>query len=158
MNELHDVDTPVSIQAAAGALERLFELAVVLTGAMDTGLASRGLTRARAEVIWRLCRVDAMTQRELSQALRCTPRNVTGLIDALEAAGFVDRRPHPTDRRATHVGLTQQGLAAAGQMRAEYQDFGASLFAGLSGTQFAELNTIIDSLLGRLNQAGLAAG
>ncbi|MEN3610618.1 MarR family transcriptional regulator [Plantactinospora sp. ZYX-F-223] len=44
---------------------------------------------------------------ELSQALKCTPRNVTGLVDALEAAGFVARSAHPTDRRATVVSLTQ---------------------------------------------------
>ena len=42
--------------SATGALERLFELAVVLAEAMDRGLAERGLTRARAEVLWRLGR------------------------------------------------------------------------------------------------------
>ena len=36
-------------------------------------------------------------------------RNVTGLVDALEGAGFVTRSPHPTDRRATVVSLTPQG-------------------------------------------------
>jgi len=48
------------------ALERLFELAVVLVDAMDRGLSARGLTRARAELIWRLQRQGPMTQRELS--------------------------------------------------------------------------------------------
>ena len=50
-----------------------------------------------------------MTQRELSRALRCTPRNVTGLLDALEDSGLVVRRPHPRDRRASLVNLTLGG-------------------------------------------------
>ena len=59
--------------SATGALERLFELALVLAEAMERGLAERGLTRARAEVLWRLGRQSPVTQRELSQALQCTP-------------------------------------------------------------------------------------
>ncbi len=41
-----------------------------------------------------------MTQRALADALQVTPRNVTGLVDALADSGFVERAPHPTDRRA----------------------------------------------------------
>jgi hypothetical protein len=57
-----------------------------------------------------------MTQRQLSQVLRCTPRNVTGLLDALETAGLVARGRHPSDRPATLVHLTDEGttLAAGG--------------------------------------------
>src|SRR6266581_2710972 len=78
-------------------LERLFEVSVLLTGAMDSGLEAEGLSRARAQIIWRLRELGPVTQRELSQVLRCTPRNVTGLVDGLEAAGLVARRRHPTD-------------------------------------------------------------
>ena len=46
-----------------------------------------------------------MTQRTLSQALRVSPRNVTGLLDALEAGGYVTRGRHPTDRRAQLMGV-----------------------------------------------------
>ena len=96
---------------------------VLLTGAMDLALAERGLSRPRAEVIWRLWqRQPAMSQRELSQALRCTPRNVTDLVDALEAAGLVARGQHPTDRRATQVRLTSQGEAEAARMQAGHRD------------------------------------
>jgi DNA-binding MarR family transcriptional regulator len=96
------------------ALERLFELAILTTDVMEGGLAERGLTRARAEVLWRLHRQGPMTRRELSEAMRCTPRNVTGLVDALERDGYVTRGRHPTDRRATIVTLTERGAKVAG--------------------------------------------
>ena len=62
-----------------------------------------------------------MTQRTLSHALRVSPRNVTGLLDALEAGGYVTRGRHPTDRRATLGSLTDQGAAAAARMHADYE-------------------------------------
>src|SRR5262245_19274072 len=67
-----------------------------------------GLTPAWAEVIWLLHNGGPRTQRELSQVLKCTPRNVTGRVEALQTAGFVARSAHPTDRRATIVSLTEQ--------------------------------------------------
>lgn len=93
-----------------------------------------------------------MTQRELSQGLRCTPRNVTDLVDALEAAGLVARRPHPTDRWATLVSLTKQGKAAAARMQAEYRKLAESLFAGVPGAELATFNKVIDQTLGRLRE------
>src|SRR5438477_2588493 len=118
VNLLHNIVTSLSYADADAVLERLFELGVRLTDAMDGGLAERGLTRPRAELIWRLAQQSPLTQRELSQALRCTPRNVTDLVDALEAIELVARGPHPTDRRATLVSLTSRGKVAAAWMQA----------------------------------------
>ena len=43
---------------------------------------------------------------DLAEALTVTPRNVTALVDGLEAEGLVRRVPHSTDRRVTLVELT----------------------------------------------------
>jgi DNA-binding MarR family transcriptional regulator len=125
------------------ALEGLFELAVRLPDVMDSGLGQLGLSGARAEVIWPLARQGSATQRELSEALRCTPRNVTGLVDALEASGLVARRPHPTDRRATLVGLTKKGSEVAEGWRAGYRKMATGLFEDLP---LAQLTTFVDTV------------
>ena len=148
---IHNRDT--SLPDASASLERLFELAALLADAMERGLAERGLTRARAELVWRLRARSPMTQRELSEALRCTPRNVTDLVDALEAAGLVARGPHPTDRRATLVSLTDRGKAAAARMQAEYRKFAADLFRDLSPAELATFARVVDRTLGRLRAA-----
>ena len=44
-----------------------------------------------------------------------TPRNMTAMVDALEDAHLVIRRPHPTDRRATLVELSPDGVREAEQ-------------------------------------------
>ena len=133
------------------ALERLFELGVLLADGIDSGLQKQGLSRARAEVVWRLQREEALTQRELSDRLRCTPRNVTGLVDALEGAGLVARRPHPTDRRATLVTLTKRGTTVAAQWQAEYQKLAVALFGDFSKTEIASFLAALDRVLERLS-------
>ncbi len=139
------------------AVEHLFELALVLADGMERGLAERGLSRARAELLWRLRARSPMTQRELSQVLRCTPRNVTDLVDALEAAGLVARGPHPTDRRATLVSLTDQGEAAAARMQTEYRQFAADLFQDVPAAELAAFVRVVEHALGRLRASGSAA-
>lgn len=132
------------------ALERLFELAVLLTDAMEAGLAERGLTRARAELLWRLHRQGPMTQRELSQAMRCSPRNVTGLVDALQANRLVTRQPHPTDRRATLVTLTQHGASTATAINDDYQQGAAMLLGDIPAEELAGFLATLDRVLDRL--------
>lgn len=152
MKTPHNIGTTASRAAASETLERLFELSIRLTDAMDRGLAERGLSRPRAELIWRLSARSPMTQRELAEELRCTPRNVTDLVDALEGAGLVARGAHPTDRRATLVTLTRQGKAAAALMQADYGKVAASLFAELSGADLATFVRVVDQTLGRLRE------
>jgi len=140
------------------AVERLFEVAVLVGDAMERGLAERGLTLARAELLWRLRRRGPMTQRELSDDLRCTPRNVTGLVDALERGGLVERQPHPTDRRATLVTLTDTGSAMSATMDEGYQQTASQLFDGFGSAELDGFIASIDRVLDRLRTPGRSNG
>jgi DNA-binding MarR family transcriptional regulator len=142
MKQLHNLQD--------AALERLFEVTGVLTDSMGQELNHLKLTPSRAEIIWRLSRQGLMTQRELSEALRCTPRNITGLVDALQDLGLVTRQPHPNDRRATLVTLTDQGTETARQWYAGYQRLGEELFGDLDATELADLVAALDRILQRL--------
>lgn len=139
-------------------LERLFELAAVLGGAMDRGTAERGLTRARATVLWYLHREGPTTQRALSDILRVTPRNVTGLLDGLQGSGHVTRSPHPTDRRATLVSLTEQGQATVNRLRGEYQGLGARLFDGVPDGDLDAFSRVLHQVVDRLQYLASGAG
>ena len=137
------------------ALESLFELAVLLVDSMEGGLRELRLTRARAELMWRLVQQGPMTQQALSQALRCTPRNVTGLVDALEATGHVARLPHPSDRRAMLVTLTERGRATAIAWQSAHQELAVRALADLGKAQIADLIEALDQVLENLRGEGL---
>jgi DNA-binding MarR family transcriptional regulator len=148
--------SPAEDVDVGAALERLFDLAVVVGDLMERRLGELGLTPARAEVLWLLNRGGPLTQRELSQTLRCTPRNVTGLVDPLEAAGFVTRNPHPTDRRATLVTLTDHGRAVASRWSAEHREGAGQLFGDVAAADLATFVSILDRVLARFRDQASA--
>ncbi|MEV5342974.1 MarR family transcriptional regulator [Streptomyces sp. NPDC052676] len=68
-----------------------------------------GLTAAQATALREM--TGPMTMRELADRMSCEPSNATFVIDKLEKQGLVERRAHPTDRRAKHLVLTPEGAA-----------------------------------------------
>ncbi len=138
--------------AREAALERLWALALLLSQGMQTGLAERGLSLARAHVIWLLQQDGPCTQRALARALRVTPRNVTGLVDGLEADGLVSRGEHPTDRRATLVALTPKGGEVAAAMRQDQGGFAQLLFHDVTDQDLATFTRTLDRILERIGE------
>jgi DNA-binding MarR family transcriptional regulator len=49
------------------------------------------------------------TSRQICAALDILPPNLVGLVRKLEARGLVQRKPHPTDRRAQGLHLSSAG-------------------------------------------------
>src|SRR5262249_36121643 len=70
-----------------------------------------GTTPARARLLGALNFFGSGKMSEIGARLGVTPRNVTKLVDALEGEGLVQRKPHPDDRRATLLSLTERGAA-----------------------------------------------
>ncbi|MGH7641375.1 MAG: MarR family winged helix-turn-helix transcriptional regulator [Candidatus Dormibacteria bacterium] len=136
------------------ALERILEVATRLAEGMEMDAAGRGLTVARAEVVWILHHHGPMRQRDLADLLRVTPRNVTGLLDGLEGTGFVARTRHPEDRRATLINLTPMGEAVAAALSADQEEFASYLFNGFGTTELAGLVTAANKILDRLRDRG----
>ena len=132
------------------ALNRVLELAILINSDMRVGLAERGLTESRAHLLWELHQRGPSTQRELADALRVSPRNITGLVDALAATGFVSRKAHPRDRRATLVQFTKHGAEAARRLEGDQQEFARVLFDGMSTSLFNGLVRGLDVVLERL--------
>ena len=137
-------------------LEQLIEVAGTLNAAVDAHLTAQGLTPTRAEIIWRIGQRGPLTQRQLSDALGCSPRNVTGLVDALERSGLVTRTPHPTDRRAVLVTLTEQGAVAQREWSAGYRTLATHLLNDMGTEDVDALSRALDHILERLRDPGLA--
>ncbi|MCW3016935.1 MAG: MarR family transcriptional regulator [Solirubrobacterales bacterium] len=74
--------------------------------------AALGLSFARVRALRRLA-AQPHTLRELAAKLTADPPYVTVIVDDLEQRGLVQRTPHPEDRRAKLVQLTDAGRAAA---------------------------------------------
>ena len=75
------------------------------------GLGQHGITLPQYFALRELWQRDGCTQRELANAVGILEPTMVATIDALEAAGLVARSRSTSDRRKTHVLLTERGHA-----------------------------------------------
>lgn len=89
----------------------------VMLARVEAVLKPLGLSFARFEFLTLLSftREGAMPMASASARLQVHPTSVTNTVDRLERAGLVERRRHPTDRRATLVAITDEGRALAAE-------------------------------------------
>ena len=143
---------PQTADLAVSVLGRLFRLAPQFTELLDLGAREYGMGFARGRVLWALQESGPVVMRALSQRLGISPRTVTGLIDALEADGWVTRTPHPDDRRATIISLTPVAQTAISTLRESYEALARDLLAGIDPADLARCQSVLDTVQQRLPQ------
>jgi DNA-binding MarR family transcriptional regulator len=67
------------------------------------------ITPAQSGILFLLKKKNGQTMSELTQVLSIDNSTLTGLVDRLERSGFVKRNAGTTDRRASHVFITDRG-------------------------------------------------
>jgi DNA-binding MarR family transcriptional regulator len=116
------------------------------------GRACGGLSYARLRLLQALHCGGPAIMRDLGVQLGVSPRNMTAMVDALENAQLVVRRPHPTDRRATLVELSPAGALEAEQALETRLDAMAELFEGFSTVEQQAFADVL-ARLGQVMQA-----
>jgi MarR family transcriptional regulator, organic hydroperoxide resistance regulator len=76
---------------------------------LQQALEDHGLTLSQFDVLATLGFEQGITQQELAASLLVTKGNICGLIDRMEANGWVTRKPDPEDRRVNRLFLTECG-------------------------------------------------
>lgn len=136
---------------------RLIELSAGFSAAFQRWLdssTSDGLNFPRLRLLEQLHCQGPQMMRALADDLCLTPRNVTALVDALEADGLAKRVPHESDRRVTLVEATPAGMAAAEETLGPKLDAIGSLFDDLSPDDRDRFADILTRLLDALRERG----
>lgn len=98
-----------------------------------------GLTQAQWRALAYLSRNEGINQACLAEFLDVQPISIARLIDRMQAAGWVERRPHPDDRRAVRLYLTEKAqplLARIWSLAAKTRE---DAIAGLSEDRYRRL-------------------
>ncbi len=138
-------------------LDNLLAITELFERDMARAFEGTGLTRARAAVLWALQARGPSTQQTLAEALGVSARNVSALVDALEAGGYVARAPHPRDRRAVLVDLTPTAKEVMASMRREHAAVNQALLAAVAPADLPALERAIDAITTRLSELVEAA-
>jgi DNA-binding MarR family transcriptional regulator len=86
---------------------------------------------------------DAVSQREVSDALLLDPSDVVSLVDILERAGMLERRRDPADRRRYALQLTATGRRAVLRLTEISQQINAELLAPLGPAEREQLAALL---------------
>jgi DNA-binding MarR family transcriptional regulator len=109
-----------------------------------------GLTRAQWRATKMLYHRPGLRQTELAEFLEMEPIAVGRVIDRLQSAGFVERRPDPKDRRAWRLYTTEQAHEVVDDMerigRGLRRDATAGIDHGDMAQMIAVLNRIKENL------------
>lgn len=113
---------------------------------LTEGLAPLGIEPRHFGLLRALAISEGQSQRAIGQALDIHPNRMVGLVDDLERLRLVQRRPHPTDRRAYSLVLTAKGrrvLQKAFEVAFDIED---ALCAGLQPAERSELLALLGKL------------
>ena len=91
-----------------------------------------------------------VSQRELERELRLKPSTVNGIVERLEAKGYVSRRPSPQDGRVRLVSLTEAGRGKVGEFRTVLDETERRQTAGLSAQERAQLEKLLAHIIANL--------
>jgi DNA-binding MarR family transcriptional regulator len=117
----------------------------------------QGLSPARVQLITALAASPGIRMGTLAKQLGVTGRAVTGLVDALEAEGLVERQPDPDDRRAFRLSLTAAGTEIHHRIDRLHDAVSADAFTDLSVEERAQLAEFLRRIIkrtGELRSAG----
>jgi len=86
---------------------------------------------------------DGLTQVELSNRSQIDRTTIGGLIDRLEQSGLLVRLPHPEDRRAYRISLTDAGKKLEKELTPLAEELQNAILAPLSPEETTSLTTIL---------------
>ena len=138
-------------------LDKLLTIVELFQRDMARAFEGTPLTQARAGVLWILQTRGASTQQAVAQALGVSARNVSTLVDVLEATGYVRRTPHPADRRAVLVELTPIAANVMDKMQREHAELSDALLNAVSPSDVPALERGINAIIGRFTELAATA-
>jgi DNA-binding MarR family transcriptional regulator len=141
--------------APLGLYGRLFRVVSLSDDALATGLAPHGLRPGWFDLLAALRRAGAPYELNPTQLMRATLLSSSGMtkrLDRMEAAGLIERRPDPNDRRGTLVGLTGRGTSVIDRAVETHVVNEERLLGALTAAERRVLDGLLRSLLVELER------
>jgi MarR family transcriptional regulator for hemolysin len=131
----------------------LADVSRMLRRNFDHRVHDLGLTQAQWRAIAQLSREQGLKQVVLAERLEVKPITLARLVDRLEAAGWVKRRPDPRDRRATRLYLTAKSQPILSDLHERAAETLEEALDGVSATQRRQLISALSKMKNNLSAA-----
>jgi DNA-binding MarR family transcriptional regulator len=128
------------------------QVARLLRRSFDEQARSIGVTRPQWQVLSLLARHEGINQGGLADLLEVEPITLGRMIDRLQEATLVERRPDPADRRAWRLFLTPRGNELVDQLRPLAHETLEAALDGVDAVRRDEIMVALDRMRGNLSR------
>jgi DNA-binding MarR family transcriptional regulator len=104
------------------------------------------ITSVQAMVLGFLDDEDRLTSSELGKKSELDSATLSGILDRLETAGFIERKGNPDDRRSVRIHLTARGKVMSQEAKKMIGEANAEFLEVLTAAQKSDLHAIIKIL------------
>ncbi|MGE0238758.1 MAG: MarR family winged helix-turn-helix transcriptional regulator [Parvibaculaceae bacterium] len=136
----------------------LIDTGRVLRKRFEQNVRGTGLTRAQWQVLKEIYMKEGINQGALAELLEVEPITVGRLIDRLEKAGLIERRPNPADRRAWSLYLLPAAHPLLETLKGIAAETRTELLQGMSDAEIDEamrlLTRMKDNLIATMSEEG----
>ncbi|MBS3997235.1 MAG: winged helix-turn-helix transcriptional regulator [Hydrogenophaga sp.] len=102
-----------------------------------------GLRPVDFSVLSLIAHNPGVTSRQICAALDILPPNLVGMIKSLHKRGLIERRAHPTDRRAQGLHLSATGKRQYREAERTASQLEREVASGLTATELDTLNSLL---------------
>jgi MarR family transcriptional regulator, transcriptional regulator for hemolysin len=132
----------------------LHETARLLSKRYDQRAKSLGLTRAQIQALAYLVYHEGINQSGLADLIEMEPISLARLIDRMEQAGWVERRPDPRDRRAWQLFITEKAKPVFAEMIAIGREVREEALAGFAEAEREQVMELLVRVRRNLSDKG----
>lgn len=112
----------------------------------------RNITASQTEVLMLINHDGPITQKQLAEQMQLTPGSITQLVEQLKRLGFVKRTPSTTDRRVTHVTVTEQGTAEVSGIKAQKEELFKNVYKDMTIEEVRTMAKVQEKMIAYLKQ------
>ena len=127
----------------------------LLTQNMNNSITSLYLTSSQARVLSYLCyrtkRQEKVYPRDIERHFRFTHPTVSGLLQRLEAKGYLSSEPSTEDRRCKQILVTKRALEANQQVLDQLAASEQRLVSDMSRAEITKLQSFLDRMIQNLS-------
>ena len=127
----------------------------LLTQNMNNSITSLELTSSQARVLGYLCyrtqRQETVYPRDIERHFHFTHPTVSGLLQRLEAKGYLSSEPSTEDRRCKQILVTKRALEANQQIFDHLIASEQKLVCNMSRAEITQLHNFLDRMIQNLS-------
>jgi DNA-binding MarR family transcriptional regulator len=122
---------------------------------LENHFAPLGLNDTKTRILMALARYSPLIATDLLPWAEVEKASLTGLLQSLERDGLIVREPHPTDRRAVSLSITDKGRDVQQKAFAAIGKADDDLFSVFTAEERAEFERLCGLLFARLDDLGV---